>query len=333
MATETDIPTVETKEPVSLTSNLNASLDKLFPEETKSEAMKVEPAKADADEVEEVSTETSKGEDGESASDVDDDTDDDVDDEDDDSDEEFQQAADKHKIPLKLDDLPEETRPFVEKKLKAMEKGYTRAMQDARSYRHEKAQYDAERAYQRDHFDQFLADALVADPSLVEKVNAEIDRRKDPTYATAIAKEREVTQRETELNAKEALAQQEAKNVRGEAIESYTRDAAKEAGIPFALIEPAVVLAITSNPGKEFTEAQVDAIIAQQAEVYKKHVGAVKGAKTREYAKAKADDAKNAGIAKPRSGTGMRTTSTNGAAKPPASLRDFVSGFVDNYSQ
>lgn len=322
---ETDT-TTETKEPISLESNLNASLEKLFPPATKADEQKAEPVTADADDVEDVedvSTETSNGEEDEESAPDDDDT----------PDEEFEAAKEKYNIPTKIDDLPEEARPLVEKKFKDMERGYTRAMQDARSYRTEKAQYDAERAYERDHRDQAIADALVADPSLIDKVNAEIERRKDPTYSKAIERDREVTKREAELTAKETLAQQETRNARGEAIEDYTRDAAKQAGIPFELIESAVVLAITATPGKEFTEAQVDAIIAEKAKVYAKAVGVVKANKTKEYAKLKAEDAKHAGIVKPRSGTGMRSSSDKPAAAKPGDLRGFVSTFVDNFTQ
>lgn len=329
---ETDTTTVETKEPVSLESNLTASLDKLFPEETKTEEKKAEPAAKEPTDTKAASiSEAVKAEDDEEG--VVESTEDADDEDETEDDEEFETAVEKYKIPTKLDDLPEEVRPLVEKKFKAMEKGYTRAMQDARSYRQEKAQYDADRAYERDHPDQSIADALLADPKLIDKVNAEIEKRQNPAYAEALAKDRAVTKRETELNAKETLAQQEAKNARGEEIESYTKEAAKEAGIPFDLIEPAIVLAITSNPGKDFTEAQVDAIIAQQAKVYAKHVGAVKGAKTREYAKAKADDAKSAGIIKPRSSTGMRSSADKPAAPKPGDLRGFVSTFVDNFTQ
>lgn len=338
MATETDT-TVETNEPVSLSDNIAASLEKLIPaddatetaNETKDAAAehdtKAEETPAKGADDDESGVEDEEQEDD--APESDDDEEDE--DEDDEPDEEFQAAVEKHKIPTKLEDLPEEARPFVQKKLKAMESGYTRAMQEARSYRQEKAAFDAERAYERDHRDQAIADALAADPTLIDKVNAELERRKDPTYATAIAKDREVTKREAELTARETLAQQEARNARGEEIETYTRDAAKAAGVPFELIEPAVVLAITSNPGKEFTEAQVDAIIAEKAKVYAKHVGAIKGAKTREYAKAKANDAKTAGVLKPRSSTGVRPSADRSQAAKPKDLRSFVSNFVDNY--
>jgi hypothetical protein len=242
---------------------------------------------------------------------------------------EFIEAAKKHAVPVTLDDLPEEARPLVQKKLKDMERGYTKAMQEARQYRADKAAFDAE-TKQLDHF---IADKIAADPSLIEKINAEVKKRENPDYLEALALRKEAAKDKAEANVEKEQKAEQANRERGEYLESYTASQAKAAGVPFAFVEEAVALAVTLN--KSITDDEIQAIVAKKAKVYKQHMGATKGAKTRELVKEKASDAKNAGL-KDVPATAARSSASRESATPnanegqrPLTLREKLEATLD----
>src|SRR6185312_15657701 len=115
----------------------------------------------------------------------------------DETDPEFIEAAKKHGIPLTLDDVPEEFRPIVQKKLKDAERGLTKAFQEARQYRADKAAFEAE-TKQLDHF---IADKIASDPTLIDKINAEVKRRENPDYLEALELRRQTAKERAELDA------------------------------------------------------------------------------------------------------------------------------------
>lgn len=229
---------------------------------------------------------------------------------------EFAEALTKQGVPVSLDDLPDEARPLVQKKLKDLERGFTKAMQEARGYRVEKAEFDAERRYQTEKPEQYFADKLLADPKLIERVNEEIQKRDVPAYREAVAKERETDQKLAKVTAAEQVERELALSARADHVEAHTQAVAKAAGIPFAFVEEAVALAISGNP--EMSDADVTRIVTEKAKVYKQHIGANKGAAKRELTKTIASDAKTAGIpAVPA--TAARSSASRAAASPTAS--------------
>lgn len=249
----------------------------------------------------------------------------------DDTDPEFKEAADKHGVPLSLDDIPEEARPLVQKKLKDMERGFTKAMQEQRSYRAEKAEFDANKKYETEKPEQYYADKLLADPKLLAKVNEEITKREDPVYRDAVAKERDNDVREARLTAREQIDTERARIARTEHLESYTADAAKTAGIPFTFVEEAVALAVMANPN--VTDAEITALVASKAKAYKQYIGANKGAAKRDLTKAIASDAKNAGL-KDVPATAARSSASRSAAgvtteSKPMTLREKLEATLD----
>ena len=253
--------------------------------EAKAEAKADATVEKEDDEKEEVDAES--GADGEDAGDEDAEVEKEKKDE---TDPEFIEAAKKHSVPVTLDDLPEEARPLVQKKLKDMERGFTKAMQEARSYRAERAAFEAE-TKQLDHF---IADKIASDPTLIDKINAEVKRRENPDYLEALELRRQAAKDKADADASKQQQAEQANQERGEYLESYTASQAKEAGVPFAFVEEAVALAVTLNKG--ITDDEIKEIVAKKAKVYKQHIGATKGAKTRELVKDKARDAKNAGL-------------------------------------
>lgn len=245
----------------------------------------------------------------------------------DETDPEFVEAAKKHAVPVTLDDLPEEARPLVQKKLKDMERGFTKAMQEARQYRAEKAAFDAEVK----NLDHFVADRVTADPSLIDKINAEIEKRKNPDYVEALELRKQAAKDRAETDASKQQQAEQAQHERGEYLESYTATQAKAAGVPFAFVEEAVALAVTLN--KNITDDEISEIVAKKAKVYKQHIGATKGAKTRELVKDKASDAKNAGLkdvpATVARSQASRQSATGTDTQRPMTLREKLEATLD----
>ncbi len=251
----------------------------------------------------------------------------------------FTKAASKYDIPISLDDvlakIPKEARAeartFIAQKIKGMDAGYTKAMQEARSYRKEKAQYDQEKSYREAAPDQWLADYIQQNPSVIDKVNAELEKRADPTYAEAHAKTRAAEKKEAELAQEkqeiEERNQADAERRTDERIEhvtTYVEKSAKSNGVPVELVEEAIAAHIMQSEDNDITDAEIDQIITAKAKVLNRLTGAAKGAKTKEYAKDKARDAKDLPL-KPRSSSSPENTQ----AKKPANLEEAINWSLD----
>lgn len=331
-----------TDHPDSLESKLMASVEKLQPEsdttqkpiakepEKDESAPKADDAPPDKDD-EPKDTDDSKPDEN-AATETDDDTET--------LDPDFQKAAVKHDIPISLDDvldqIPKEARAaaktFIAQKLKGMDAGYTKAMQEAREYRKEKAQYDAEAEYRSKSPDQWLADYIQQNPSVIDKVNSELEKRNDPTYAEAHAKTRAADAKEAKLKADEAeiAERREAETERHieertEHVSNYLEASAKTHGIPVDLVEEAIAAAIMQSDEHDITDAEIDRIVTAKAKVFTKHIGAAKGAKTKEYAKAKAEDAKGTTLLPRSSSSGEAPTTP----KKPANLEEAINAALD----
>jgi hypothetical protein len=219
-------------------------------------------------------------------------------------------ALAKHKAP-RLEDLPEEARPLVEKRLKEMNAAFTRAQQEATTFRQEKAAYEAEKAYRQSNpVDAIVAD-LLASPRLLEQVNEELTKLTEPVYAEAKTKERETNQKIARLEAEDRRRQAEFYETRAGHVEDYTESLAASEGVPFALVEPLVAAAIEKN--RNITDEQVAAIVKQYAPIYRRSVGAHKREAKKDLAKQKVADRKTAGLTvKPGA------SSAKAPAPPPA---------------
>lgn len=218
------------------------------------------------------------------------------------------QALKKYGVSLDLTEVPESARAPLVKKIAAMEAGYTKAMQDARSYRAEKAEFEAEKEHISKHTDKHIADLLAKDPALLEKVNAEMGKREDPTYREALELQRQTAKDKAALDA-QAHAQAEAdRDAQVAQLNSYVVSAVKNAKVPFALVEDAIVRADTAkyNAGDGFlTETEIDAIVTAKAQVYHRGLSGAKGAERRKYVEEKVGDkAKHANRTKP-TGSGV----------------------------
>lgn len=185
--------------------------------------------------------------------------------EDDELDPDFQRAAGRANLPLSLDDIPEEARPLVKKRLKEVEAGFTRAMMDARSYR-------AEEKFRKEHPVDFIAEMLAADPELEAKVSAELEKRGDETYAESrkiiTDKRREDAAKELDKT-RDAEAQRETRITE---VESLTEKACSKYGIPFGrAVEAAIANAILTSDSGDIDNGDITDIVKGIA----KELGAV----------------------------------------------------------
>lgn len=76
----------------------------------------------------------------------------------------------------KLEDVPKEYRSIIDKKLKSIDSVFSRVNQERTKFRQERAAMIAEEKFRADHSELYFAEALRADPGLMAKVNAELDK-------------------------------------------------------------------------------------------------------------------------------------------------------------
>ena len=218
------------------------------------------------------------------------------------------QTLKKYGVAIDLTEIPEPARAPLVKKLAAMEAGYTKAMQDARSYRAEKAAFETAKEYETKQTEKYIADLLDKDPALLDKVNAEVEKRTNPTYREALDLQRQAAKDRAEADA-QARAQQEAdRDAQIAQLNSYVVSAVKNAKVPFALVEDAIVRADTAKyqAGNGFlTEAEIDAIVTAKAQVYHRGLSGAKGAERRKYVEDKLGDKRANSNARKPSGSGV----------------------------
>jgi hypothetical protein len=202
-----------------------------------------------------------------------------------DSDEEdtFDAAAKRFKIPTTfaklLEKVPEAQRPEFERaltgRLASMESGFTRAMQEARTYRQEEAELRAELRLGREQPEHAFMAALRKDPKAVERLNAlmeKFDRNGavlpdyDAEHAKALgaAKTAEQTQRDQATKAAERAAR----------IQTYAERRAGKAGVPWEFVEEAVAFAVATSETGDISEADVDEIVKRKAADWGRHTRA-----------------------------------------------------------
>lgn len=245
---------------------------------------------------------------------------------DDDLDEEFKEAAKLHKVALTVDDLPEEARPLVKKRIKELEAMATRATMDARSYRADEAKFKAEERFRLENPAEYVADLLLTNPDLGEKVNALLDNitsdMQKQAHAIVVKDKRAkaLTATEAEQQAHAARAE------RGLALDSYTRTQALKLGVPMELgVETAVIAHIQQHG--DIGEKDIDQIVAQKAKEYENHTRAIRREASKKYVAGKVDAIKNGGLkVKPGSGN---TPAPSGKAKPKND-EEFTNTFVAN---
>jgi hypothetical protein len=235
----------------------DAGADEGTPTPAAADAPKGAEGKEDADEDDDAGEEVEEeGEDEEEGDDEDPDEDEDA------PSGEFARAAGRHNIPLSLEDLPEEARPLVKQRLKAIEKGFTKAMMDARGYR-------ADERYRTEHPVDFIAEMLLSDPELEQKVSDELAKRGDETYRES---RKIISERDRQKAAEATDEEQEAADARanrGSEVETLTRKACQKYNIPFGdAVEAAIANIVLTSDEKDIDDADIPRIVKRIAEQF-----------------------------------------------------------------
>jgi hypothetical protein len=253
-----------------------------------------------------------------------DDDDEDVEKTDEELDAEFAAEASKQKIALTVDDLPEDARPVVKKRIKELEAGFTRAMQDARSYRKDEAVFRAEQKFQSENQAEYVADLLLKNPKLGDAVNELLDGLTTPTARQALDVVVKDKRREAMAATETALKAQEVRVARGLELDSYTRTQAMKLGVPMELGVEASVIAHINDVG-DITERDIDQIVAQKAREYENHTRAIRREASKKYVEGKIELRKTGGLkVKPGSGNAPAPS-----GKPtPKNDKEFIDSFT-----
>jgi hypothetical protein len=285
----------------------------------------------DADEDKKPDTKAKSGEEkkGENA----DEDDDEEDDDDAPITPEFKAALAKQRLDFRsLEGLSPKEQKVVFEHAKRLNQAFTRAQMEGTKFRKEKAEFETERTYQTKNPDRYIADLIVKNPDLLELVNKELERRQNPVYAEALEKDRAADKKLAQAAVNESESKAEEIQERVSTWNASTARAAKEAGLPEEFANEAVANAILQRRAEgekvediELSDEEIDEIVAEQATIFRKHVGAHKAASTREaknkYVKEKAEDAKNTKSVKPKAGSIERKPVTG---EKPKDLGDFI---------
>lgn len=243
-------------------------------------------------------------------------------------DDDFNDALEKHGVVIKLDDIKDPVaRKFIETRMQQMEKGFTRAMQDARSYRKDEIAFRSEQRFQQEHPVEDVVSRLLANPELLDQVNERLAELESPTARKAhdvVVRDQKAQARTLEEESQQKAAQ---RLERGEQVERYAVRAAEKAGVPYELgiAEAIVALVLSRGEDGDVTRAEVDQIIKDKAEKYQRSIRAHKREDRKKYIQQKAEDAKNGGL-KIKPGVGAAP----GIGKKPLPANDdeFVAAFL-----
>lgn len=242
---------------------------------------------------------------------------------------EFEAAAGKH-IPMALDDLPEAARPMVAKRLKEMESGFTRMAQEQRAYRKEQAEFNAEKQFLKEKPVDWIVDQFQKNPTLLSQVEEELQKMQEPRYAEARRINREADQKLAQIKAREDAEAGDRFNAEVQRLDAFTVDIAKQEGVPYDYVEDAIAFmakALKADENRLPREEELKHLIATKAQSYRRMVGAVKGGKTKDYAKLKAEQVKTAGLkGKPGSQPAPRPPAK--PSKPKSNDPDDVNDFL-----
>ncbi len=239
----------------------------------------------------------------------------------------FTEAMAQQGATVTLDDVPAEARPLVQKKLKDLEAGFTRTMQQVRADQKEALAVRAEVRFQRERPVDFIVTLLEANPQLAEQVNARLDEfAQSPTareYHGVIVEQA----RAKAIAAEEAaVAAQEQRAQRAQEIERMGRAAAQAAGVPYELgVEEAIIAHLVQHDG-EIDAATITRIAKQKGATYRQLTRGQARAASAEQVARKVADVRKAAVLKAVPGKGVAPAPAR--APKPKSDDEFVERFA-----
>ena len=236
----------------------------------------------------------------------------------------FREALRAQGVNASLEDIPESARPVVAKKLKDLEAGFTRAMQEVREDQRQATAFRAEERFRKEHTADFIVSMLMERPEISAEVNARIEEMEGNDTALrghkAIVEEARRSAMGAETSERDA-AEKSAK--RQERIVRIGKAAAKAAGVPFEMgVEEAIAARLAM--GEELTEPQIRDIARQKARVFQEGVRKARRAGSAEYVQGKVGDRKAGLQIKPNEGV----VATPGKKGAPKNDEEFIETFL-----
>lgn len=173
---------------------------------------------------------------------------------------------------LTLEDVPEEYRPLVAKKLKSVDAAFTRVMQEATAFRADRAKFDGEERFRKENPDIFVIEMLEADPALLEKVNERFKKLDDPDQAEALKVIAKDKRAEAHSKVKAEIEEGSRWITRGKEVEDRARERAATLKLDWRIAERAIESALLKKPeGKrDLTDEEIDTVIADEAREFVK---------------------------------------------------------------
>lgn len=240
-------------------------------------------------------------------------------------DERFREAMERHGGELDLATLPAGIRPVVEKKIKNLEAGFTRAMQEVRAGQKASQQDQAELRFQRERPADFIVAQLLANPEIAEAVNAKLEEMERSTMARehhGVIVEHARASALKAVEAEQAAKEQQAQ--RSTEVERIARAAADAYAVPFDFGVEDKVAAHVAIHG-DIDEPTIRRIAKEQATKYQAIVRAQTREQSKTYVQQKVADRRTAGLTvKPGSGMSPQPA---GRAKP-SSDDEFIAEFA-----
>lgn len=256
----------------------------------------------DDDEEEEDDEDDEDEEDDADSPDDDDEDEEEDEDDDDELDPEVEAAAARHQLPTNFEDviktLPKEARAAARQafhqRLKDVESGLGRAFQEARAERQELARVRLERKAIADNPIDHIVELLESEPKLLDQLNEELENRENPRYRAAKEKERTNAKKDLDSQVEAATRQAEERRQRGTQVVALAQRLARDAGVPFKLIDKALYIAVTSSKDGDISDAVIRRIVKQEARDWQKLTGERKRASKQEYIRSKSKQVKDA---------------------------------------
>lgn len=240
------------------------------------------------------------------------------DDADEDVSDDLKGAAERHGIPLTLEDVEDPVaKKVVAARLRQIDAGFTRAMQEARSGRKELAQLRSDKKFRDENAELVITEMLLSGGAeLAERVNKRVEKLEDPDQKTAF----EVVVKDKRRSARESVVTEmtdaEQQDTRADTVERLARAEAAKRGLPWRLAERAVVAAMKadSKTGRvDIGDDDVKAVIFEEFKAYNADLRSGVRDKSRQQVKGKMDAKKKLPPAK-RTSSGQ--SPRPGAKKP-----------------
>lgn len=241
---------------------------------------------------------------------------------------EFTSVLTKHGLKTTLEELPEAARPLVKRRLDEQSAAFTRAMQDARSYRGEEAKFRAEQKFAAEHPDLFVMELLQKDPALFDKINdllGEVSTETGKKALEVITKDtrREVLDAVTKA-ANDAKEQDDRRMSRADEMVVYTRKVAQRLDVPERFMMKAVAFELRGKPedSRDLTNDELEKVLRGAFSEYRAIAGKARTEKEKENIRARTKDRQTTSpVARSRT---SGTPAAPSGSKPPKTDDEFA---------